>query len=505
MTTVAPVGAARRWGSAAVLSASLLVVTMDLTILNIALPDLAGDLRPSSEGLLWVVDAYSLVLAGLLVSMSALGDRIGRRRLLLAGYALFGLASAGALFASTTGEVIAVRALLGVGGAMIMPTTLSLIRAVFTDPRERATALGLWAAVSGIGAGVGPIVGGVLLESFSWRAAFLVNVPLMVVASVAAAAVLPESRVPSPGRWDAAGTVQTLVGMAALMWAVKRFAKEQSPAVPEAVVAVVVGVGLLAWFVVRCLRRPDPLLDVRLFARRPFTAGVVAALGSTFAMAAAFLLLAQWIQVVDGAGPVRTGLRLLPAAVAGTVASLLGTWLAARVGARIVLAGGLAVAGLGMVALVVTPSGPAAGHVTVALSLIGAGVGSLAVASAMIMSGTPDDRAGSAAAIEETAYDLGNVLGVAVLGSVAAILYTNGLRSALPDLDPAVASAAEGSVGAATALAVERGLPDLAAAAGAAFTDALRATGLIGGVVMLAIAVVVHAVTPKGTDITAPH
>src|SRR5690606_7109159 len=191
-----------------------LVIMMDITVLNVALPDLAAQLRPTANQQLWIVDAYSLALAGLLVPMSALADRWGRKRLLLTGFTVFGGVSLLVLAAASPAAVIAVRALLGAGGAMIMPTTLSMIRSVFTDPRERATALGVWAAVSSLGMAVGPIVGGVLLERFSWHAAFLVNVPLMVAALAAGLLLLPEVRAPNPGRWDVVATVLSVVGMA---------------------------------------------------------------------------------------------------------------------------------------------------------------------------------------------------------------------------------------------------------------------------------------------------
>ncbi|TMQ96750.1 MFS transporter [Actinomadura soli] len=494
--------ARRRWASVVVLSASLLVVTMDLTVLNIAIPDMSADLRPTSNQLLWIVDVYSLVLAGLLVSASAVGDRWGRRRMLLAGYAVFGGASALVLLAGSAETVIALRAVLGLGGAMIMPTTLSMIRTVFTDPAERATALGIWAAVSGIGAAVGPVVGGLLLEYFSWHAAFLVNVPLMVAALVAGALILPESRRLRPGRWDGIGAVLSLVGMVLLVWSLKRFAKEESLAVASGWAALVIAVATLSWFVLRSLRRRDPLLDMRLFTSRRFTAGVVAALGSTFALAAALLLLAQWMQLVVGYGPVETGVRLLPVAVTATLASVLAPWLARRTGARSVLAGGLAIAGAGMLVLFLVPGDLAYAHVMVALSLVGAGIGSLAIGSAMIMSGSPGDKAGNAAAIEETSYDLGNVLGVAVLGSVAALLYRIGLDDDLGALDSRGAGAARESLGSAVAIADRQGLPDLAARAGAAFTDSMQTTSLFGGLTMIAVAVAVFAIVPKGTDIT---
>ncbi|GIJ73155.1 MFS transporter [Virgisporangium ochraceum] len=477
--------AARRWGALAVLSASLLVVVMDLTILTIALPDLAADLRPSATQQLWIIDSYSLVLAGLLVTVSALADRWGRRRMLLAGFVVFGGASALVLVARSAEVVVAVRALLGVGGAMIMPTTLSLIRSVFTDPRERATALGVWSAVAALGAAVGPIVGGLLLEHSGWRAAFLVNVPCMVVALVAGALVLPEARDPRPGRWDLVGTALSIAGMVLVVWAVKHIGD------PAGVAAFVAGLALLGRFVLRCLRRTDPLLDVRLFRNRPFTAGVVAAFGSTAALAAALLLLAQWLQLVLGQSPLESGVHLLPVAAGGLVGSPLAPALAARIGARAVLAGGLAVGGAGLLLVPVSTRYPV---VAVAMFLVGAGTGALAIASAMIMGGTPPERAGNAAAVEETAYDLGNVIGVAVLGSVAASLYRDGLGAAAPG--------AGESLGAAVEIAAQTGQPALAERARDAFVTAMADTSLVAGLIMLVVAVVVFTLVDRDLDPT---
>ncbi|HLU96891.1 MAG TPA: MFS transporter, partial [Thermobifida alba] len=488
--TVPALSARRRWACLAVLSASLLVVTMDMTILNVALPDLAAHLRPTADQQLWIIDVYSLVLAGLLVPMSALADRWGRKRLLLTGFAVFGGASLLVLAADSPAAVIAVRALLGAGGAMIMPTTLSMIRSVFTDPRERATALGVWAAVSSLGMAVGPIVGGLLLENFSWPAAFLVNVPLMVAGLVAGLVLLPEVRDPSPGRWDAVATVLSMAGMVALVWAIKHFAKEGATD-PAAWAALLAALALLGWFTVRCLRRPDPLLDVRLFTRAPFTAGVVAALTSMFAMAAVLLLVVQWLQLVEGLSPLRSGIFLLPMAAAAALASVLAPALAVRIGASVVLAGGLAAAGVGFLALYAAPGPLSYPVVLVTLVLLGAGAGSLAIGSAIIMSGTPQAKAGNAAAIEETAYDLGGALGVAVLGSVASVVYRIHLDTAAltgPALDSGQVRAAEESLGAALEIASRTGAAELAARARDAFTDSLTQTGLVGGLVMLAAA-----------------
>lgn len=493
---------ARRWSSAVVLSVSLLVITIDLTILNIALPDLAADLRPTASEQLWIIDAYSLILAGLLLSASSLADRFGRKRMLLLGYVVFGVASALVLWADTPLQVIALRVALGVGGAMIMPTTLTMMRVVFTDPAERARALGLWAAVSGIGAAIGPIVGGLLLESFSWRAAFLVNVPLMVIVLVAGALILPESKVPDPGRWDYLGALLSIVGMVALVWAIKRFAKAQSLLSAPATIALLVAVATLGYFVYRSLNRPDPLLDMRLFQRRQFSAGIVAAVGAMFAMAAALLLLAQWLQLVEGFRPIETGLRLLPLAVGGVVASALAPWLAGKLGARPVLAGGLALAGLGMV-LIGMPAHLTYGSVVAPLILVGAGMGALAIASAMVMSGTPEAKAGNAAALEETSYDLGNVLGVAILGSIAAMLYTADADfGGIPGIDDTTADAAGESLGAAMSIAQQTHNPAIAEHATTGFTDALQMTGLIGGLALLGVAACAFALAPKDTNIT---
>ncbi|MGP4097443.1 MFS transporter [Nonomuraea sp. KM90] len=497
--TTSPVSSKRRWAALAVLSASVLVVVMDMTILNVALPAISADLRPDSIQLLWMVDAYALVLSGLLVTVSALGDRWGRKRMLMLGFAVFGVASLAVLAAGSPMQVIAVRALLGVGGAMIMPSTLSMIRNLFTDPGERARALGVWAAMAAVGAALGPIVAGVLLEHFSWHSAFLVNVPVMVIAIAAGLFLLPESRNPAPGRWDSLGTLLSMAGMVALVYAVKNFGKYGLSS-PGALVATAVAAVTLGWFVMRCLRRPDPLLEIRLFRSKPFSAGVVTALTTSIAMAAVLLLLAQWMQLVQGYGPLETGVRLLPAALAAIVASPLAPAVAARIGARTVLAGGLAVTGLAFLLLYVAPGPLDYWPIAVALTLIGLGNGSLAIASAAIMSGSPPAKAGSAAAIEETSYEVGGALGVAVLGSVAAAAY----RGELAYEGPAAGVVRE-SLGGALDVARELGPAGvrLTEEARAAFTDSLVLTSGAGAVLMLAGTLVAWLLTPRDLDLSS--
>lgn len=497
--------ASRRWAALAVLAASLLVITMDMTILNVALPDLAADLRPSSDEQLWIVDVYSLVLAGLLVPVAAVADRWGRKRTLLTGYAIFGAVSALVMVVHSAPVMIAIRAALGVGGAMIMPTTLSMIRVIFTDTRERATALSVWAAASGLGSVVGPLVGGVLLEHFSWHAAFLVNVPLIAVGLLTGLALLPESRVTCAGHWDLSAAVGALAGITALVWGLKQLGKEASLAVPSAWVAILGALAVLAWFTRRCLASPHPLLDLSLFRSRQFTAGVVAALGATFAMVAALLLVAQWLQVVQGSSPMRTGIQLIPMAAAGIVVSLAAPALSRRIGSRTTLVAGLVVAGAGLLWIRLAGE-PTLTTMMVSLVLVGFGMGALAIASAMIMDGAPASKAGAAGAVEETSYELGSTLGVTVLGSVSALVFRHALTGtaayqALDAVNHQLATQAGDSLGGAVAIAQATGMTDLAQAASSAFTDSLQLAGIVGGALMLAVAVSVWLLTPRGTNV----
>lgn len=482
----------RRWGGLAVLSASLLVVMMDMTILNLALPAMAEDLRPSSVEQLWIVDVYSLVLAGLLVTASALGDRLGRRRMLVGGFVIFGAASLGVLLADSPESVIAIRVLLGVGGAMIMPSTLSLIRSLFPDARERATALGIWGANAAVGGALGPIVGGALLQNFSWHSAFLFNVPVMVVAVVAALVLLPESRSDRPGRLDPVATGLSIVGMVGLVYAIKELGKDGVTV--EVLVIGLLGAALLAGFVLRCLRAAEPMLEIRLFRGRGFTAGVLTALITSFAMVAALLLISQWLQLVQGWSPLASGVALLPMAVGGLIGSPLAPVVAQRIGARTVLVAGLAVGAVGFLLLFLLPQPLSYAGIAASLTLIGIGTAPLAVASAVIMAGAPVAKAGSAAAIEESSYEIGAALGITVLGSLAAAVYRAGLPADAPS------QARESLAG---ALTLDN--PVLSRIAQTAFTDSLTWFGLAGGVLLLAVAGLVLYLTPRSLDLSATH
>lgn len=495
----------RRWLALVVLLFAQFVLSIDLTVLNVALPHMTADLRPSSDQQLWIVDAYSLVLAGLLVTASSLSDRWGRKKMLLAGALVFCVGSALIVPAQTPEAVIAIRALLGLGAALMMPTTISMIRNVFTDAKERAFALAAWSVLGGLGMALGPIIGGFLLEHFSWHAAFLVNIPLMAIALVGGAFVLPEIRVVNAGKWDALAAVLSLVGMTALMWGIKRLAAQMTWADPAALGAIAAGALLMVLFVVRCLRSENPLLDIALFRNRTFTAGVIAALGSMFSMAALLFLIAQWLQLVDGCTPLESGVKLLPLALASLVAGGLAPTLAMRFPARRMLVGGLALTAVAM--LLLLPFGQHLSYpvIAAATALVGIGTGALAIGSAAIMCATPPEKASSAAAFEEVAYDLGNVLGVALMGSLASIVYRLGLSPetlAGAGLSPADIDAAGQSFSAAVAIAQQTGVSELFAEGAAAFSTSIVATSAIGGIVMLVIAFAVYRLVPRDLDIT---
>lgn len=482
------VAAPRRWAGLAVLAASLMVVVMDMTILNVALPDLTADLGSGTLAQLWIVDVYSLVLAGLLIPAAALADRWGRRRALMVGFTAFAVASAAVLFVDSSAEVIALRALLGLGGAFIMPATLSLIRVLFPDARERAFALGVWASTAAVGGAVGPIVGGALLEAFSWHAAFLVNLPVMLLGLVAGRIFLPESRSARPGRLDAAGVALSVGGMVTAVYGVKELAKH--PGLPG-LVLVAVGSLLLAAFVRRCLRQPDPMLDVRLFGLPVFRAGVIAALATSTALMALLFVGSQWMQVVEGWSPLQTGVAMLPMAIGGLIGPPLAPRVAEAVGARPVLVGGMVLLAAGLVTLGLVPRPLDYAGVGVALLLVGFGTAALGLASALIMGAAPADKAGSAAAVEEMSYEVGGVLGVAVLGSLVGVLYRAGLPAGAPDAAAESVSGALGTVVEATALA--------------SYGEAFAMLGLVMGALTAAVAALVWWQLPADLQVSEDH
>jgi DHA2 family multidrug resistance protein-like MFS transporter len=458
----------RRWSILVLLCLSLLLITVDATVLHIAVPALTAALEPSAVQLLWIIDIYSLVVAPLLIMFGTLGDKYGRKRLVLWGMVLFGLASAAAACAPTPLTLILARALLGVGGAMIMPATLSLIRQVFTDRRERAIALGVWSAVAAAGAAVGPLVGGVLVGIW-WGAVFLINVPILLVLLPAAMRLLPDSCGRRHRPWDAPSAVLSVAGILALAFGLKEAGSGSLMPFWVSVMVFLAGLGLLVAFVRRQTRLPAPFLEIGLFRSREFTTGVAGVLLGVFALVGLQLMLAQYLQLVLGDSPVRAALRMLPLVLSAVIGGLAAAHILPRLGMRATMSGGLA-----LVALALTPTltwGVEGHPVMLAVCFVGIGFGvqvALLAASDTIMAAATESQAGGAAAIEETAYELGAGLGVAVLGTITTIVYAPGLPS-VPGVPEGGMDKARQSLAAAAHVADEVG-----GSAGGALLDAAR-------------------------------
>ncbi|MGW1806709.1 MFS transporter [Streptomyces sp. NPDC002078] len=411
-----------RWLALSVLVLAVLLVAVDATVLGLATPYISEDLNPSGTQLLWIGDVYSFVIAGLLVSMGSLGDRIGRKRILLGGATPFGAISVLNAYASTPELMILARALLGVAGATLMPATLALIRNLFHDPRERSLAVGIWGATASAGTAVGPITGGFLLEHFWWGSVFLINLPVMAVLVLVGIRTLPESRNPNPGPWDLISVVLSLVGMIGAVYAVKEAATHGFtwPVLGTALL----GATALYGFVHRQLTMPAPLLDMRLFRRRGFSGAVLADLLTVLGMSGLVFFLSQYLQLVQGRRPFEAGLAELPAAVGAVAAGLIAGRAARRFSVRAVVSGGLAAVGLALAAL--TALGRSTGYpvLGVALLVVGIGAGfSFTVTADVILSSVPKEEAGAASAVSETAYELGAALGIALLGSIVTGAY----------------------------------------------------------------------------------
>lgn len=494
----------RLWVALAAILLGQFVVSIDLTILNIALPEIAREVKPTSDQLLWIVDIYSLILAGFLIATSSLSDRFGRKKMLLTGFLIFGIGSLLVLLVTEPEQLIAIRAFLGIGGAMIMPVTISMIRSIFIDSKDRAIAVAAWSAVSAVGMAVGPLLGGFLLEHFNWHSAFLINVPLVGAAFLLGVFAMPEVRLKNPGRFDIIGSLVALAGMVALLWGIKHLAAELEFDL-AGVSAVVVGLILMALFMLRCLKAKNPLVDLSLFRSKTFTAGVIATMTCTFALAVLLYMLAQWLQLVNGDSTLESGLHLIPMSIATLISSLGAAALAMRYQARHVVAGGLSLAAAAMIMLFFFRHDVTLMPVIVSTCMVGLGTGSLAIGASLIMAETPIDKASSAGSLQEISYDLGNVLGVAILGSFASIVYRADLGSGAlraMGLDSVSIDAAQQSFAATIEIAQSYGLPELVRRGAQAFDESLVLTCMVGGVIILITALVVWRLIPKGLKIT---
>jgi EmrB/QacA subfamily drug resistance transporter len=483
---------------------ALFLVNVDNTVVNVALPSIGTELGASTTDLQWVVNGFALAFAGLLFAAGALGDRFGHRRVLVAGLALLGGAAAVGAMSTTVGALVAARAVMGVGAALVFPATLAILTVSHPDPRERARAIGVWSAVAGLAVAAGPLLGGALLQHFWWGSVLLVNVPLAAVAVLAAVALVPETREERPRPLDVPGIVLSVAGMTALVVAIIE-GPRWGWVSPGTLTAAAAAAALLALFVVRQRRAVHPMLDPRLAAHPGLRVGVLAISTAFFALLGLVFLATQYLQVVRGYDTLAAGACIVPAAVGIGIGSGAAPGIAARMGARPVMAAGLAVAAAGMATATALDTDSPLWVFLVAVALLGIGVGSTtAPATDLIVGAVPRTMAGVGSAINDTTRELGGTLGVAVLGSVAVSVYRRRLEAGADGLSaPAVAAARESPAAAAAPGLDPQQAERLLTVTQAAFVDGLDIVAVVGAIVLAAAALLVALTTRRGSPVDA--
>ncbi|MCV0402814.1 MAG: MFS transporter [Chloroflexi bacterium] len=492
MTTTTPPKATRReWIGLSVLALATLLYVMDLTVLHLAVPALSADLEPTSAQLLWIIDIYGFMVAGALITMGTLGDRIGRRRLLMIGAAVFGIFSLLAAFSVSSEMLILSRALLGLAGATLAPSTLSLIFHMFNDSRERSIAIGVWIGGFSAGSAVGPVLGGLMLEFFWWGSVFLLALPVMAALLVLGPRVLPEYRDPDAGRLDILSAAMSVAALLAIIFGLKQIAQDGFGPLPLVAIAAGFAVGV-AW-VWRQQRLTDPMIDVSLFRIRAFNAALAVNFLSIFVMVGYFLFVAQYLQLVVGLSPLEAGLWSLPSAFAFIIGSQLAPRVVQRVRPASLIGGGLALAALGLFMLSRVGSTDGLVMLVAASVVISLGMAPVfGITTELIVGSAPPERAGAASGISETGAELGGALGIAILGSIGVAIYRGEVGSELPATVPAAAAdAARDTLGGAVAVAGY--LPDAIATmvltvARDAFVHGMQLTSAVAAVIAVGLA-----------------
>jgi DHA2 family multidrug resistance protein-like MFS transporter len=492
VTETPPKAGRREWIGLAVLALAALLYVMDLTVLHLAVPAMSADLQPTSAELLWIIDIYGFFVAGSLITMGTLGDRIGRRRLLMIGSAAFGVGSILAAMAPTAETLIVARALLGVAGATLAPSTLSLIFHMFQDPRQRSVAIGFWIGAFSAGSAIGPVLGGVMLELFWWGSVFLLALPVMAALLLLGPKVLPEYRDPEAGRLDLASAAMSVAAVLAVIYGLKEIAQDGLGTLPVA--AILAGLAVGVAFVARQRRLADPMIDIRLFKLPSFNAALATNFLAIFVAVGYFLFVAQYLQLVVGLTPLGAGLWSLPSAFGFIIGSQLAPRLLHGVRPAWVIGVGLALAAVGLGVL--TQVGVTDGLVPLVVGSVIISLGMAPVfglTTELIVGAAPPEHAGAASGISETGAELGGALGIAVLGSVGVASYRSELADRLPaGLPPEVAAAARDTLGSAVAVAGE--LPDRLAgvvldAARQAFVAGMQLSSAIAAAIGFALAV----------------
>jgi MFS transporter, DHA2 family, multidrug resistance protein len=484
---------ARQWLGLALLVVPTLLLAADISVLYLALPHLGVDLAPTSTQTLWIIDIYAFLLSGFLITMGTLGDRVGRRRVLMAGAVTFGLAALLAAYATSPETLIAARALMGLAGAALLPSTVALITSMFRDPAQRTQAIGVWASSFSAGLALGPLVGGGLLEHFWWGSVFLVNVLVMALVLILGPVLLPEFRDRSAGRMDLTSATLALATVVLTIYGIKEAAKDGLDS--TTVMAVAVGVVAGVAFARRQQRLTDPLVELSLFRSRMFAGSLAVLLLGMATIGGIYLFVTQHLQSVEGLSPIGAGLWLLPPATALVVSSMVAPAIARRLPPGSVVAGGLTVTAIGFLGLTQVPSSSGLGWLVGGFLLVYVGVAPLVVLGTdLVVAGAPPDKAGSAAGVAQTGTELGVALGIAILGSVGSAVYRGKMDDAAVPADTRgdAAAAARDSLAGAAAAAEE--LPAAAAArlvesAGDAFAHGLGTVAALGAVMAAGLAV----------------
>jgi DHA2 family multidrug resistance protein-like MFS transporter len=484
----------REWIGLGVLALGALLYVMDLTVLHLAIPAISADLQPTSTQLLWIIDIYGFMVAGWLITMGTLGDRIGRRRLLLIGAAAFGAISVLAAFSTSAEMLIFSRAALGVAGATLAPSTLSLIFAMFEHPRERSIAIGVWIGAFSAGSAVGPVLGGLVLEFFWWGAVFLLALPVMALLLILGPRVLPEYRDPNAGRLDLLSAGMSLVAILAVIYGLKQVAQDGFGPIPT--VAILAGLAIGTLWVRRQQRLADPMIDVSLFRIRAFNTALTINFLSIFVLVGYFLFVAQYLQLVVGLSPLEAGLWSLPSALAFVIGSQVTPRIVPYVRPVYLIGGGLLVAAIGLVMLATVGTANGLPMLVAASIVISIGMAPVfGLTTEMIVGSAPPERAGAASGISETGAELGGALGLAILGSVGVAIYRGEVADRLPPAVPAAAEAAvRDTLGSALALAEQ--LPAevgsaVATVAREAFVSGMQLTTAVAAVLAFGLSALV--------------